>query len=339
MESNRRAVLATVSAAVAPMLAGCTPCGDPFPAAGFDVRPTAIDRPNETGWRIETELEIEFLNPRSDFGLANAALAAFDATGRVVDTDPIGDLRWTDVPAEHRESGECADSGTLRRRGTVQCETIPQWVGLRYDAFEGRNQSMYPTTVAAKTPAGPDRSDNRSSERPTDPESPSTESNETPDADPDPDRDAGPASVSASAYESTSVSEIRGGRQRATPSRSVTDLSFRTDRPYCVDQRENRDPHLESRNSRSIRFEWARPLPADRFWPVLLGLSRRSDELVLDIGWRTAPRFRRLPCPESGQPYTVSVSFRDASTVPAAVRVRHRDEAGTVVRERTVRRE
>lgn len=339
MPSNRRTVLATMSAAVAPMFAGCTPCGDPFPMADFEVTPTAIDHEDE--WRVEAELGVEFLNARDQFGLENAALAAFDATGRVVDTAPVGDLTWRTVPEDKRESGDCADRGSLERRGTLESEAFPRWIGVRYDRFGGgdpmRGDGVVAAYPALRTEAESDgRSESDENNSTDESISKKQQSNDTADTDGSEwERPVEP--VSPSAYEPTLIPETRRANQRAEPRDPITAIDFRTRQPICPAAAD--DPALDVQSNVSARFEWHCAPPEDHFWPVLTAVSVEGSELIVEIGWQTGPRFRRLPCSPARQPYVATFDFQNASATPDTVRVRHLDAEGQIDLERTIERQ
>lgn len=151
MALRRRRFLAIASAALAPALAGCSPCGETWPGVGYDVRPLAVERGD--GWTVDAELTVEFNFGRGEFGLEGAALATFTAEGVVLDEAPVGDILWADVPEADRESTDCGEYATVSREATLRSDEFPRWVGLRFD----RHYTDYeePTTVSRYPEASP----------------------------------------------------------------------------------------------------------------------------------------------------------------------------------------
>lgn len=193
MALRRRRLLALAGAALAPALAGCSPCGETWPGVGYDVRPLEIERVD--GWIVDASLTVEFNFGREGFGLEGAALATFDSEGVVLDEAPVGDLVWADVPEAERESTDCGEFATVSREATLRSEDFPRWVGLRYDGHHTDYEE--PTTVSRYPDASPGET------------------------------------VDPSGYESvdaTAVAEPRGERAYAAP---VSDVRFDYDPILC----------------------------------------------------------------------------------------------------------
>lgn len=151
MTLHRRRFLALASAALAPALAGCSPCGETWPGVGFDIRPLEIER--RDGWTVDAELTVEFNFGRGEFGLEGVALAVFDADGVVLEEAPVGDVTWGDVPESERESTDCGEFATVSREATLRSDAFPRWVGLRYDSHYTDYEE--PTTVSRYPKASP----------------------------------------------------------------------------------------------------------------------------------------------------------------------------------------
>lgn len=151
MTLRRRRFLALTSAALAPALAGCSPCGETWPGVGYHVEPLAVER--RDGWVVDAALTVDFTFTPEGFGLEGTALAVFDSDGVVHDETPVGDVLWTDVPEAERESTDCGEFATVSREATLRSDDFPRWVGLRYD--DHRTDYEEPTTVSRYPDASP----------------------------------------------------------------------------------------------------------------------------------------------------------------------------------------
>lgn len=130
---RRRDVLAAVGAAGSAALAGCGCIGaETWPGVGYTVEPQAVDTAGED-IVIDADIRVEFAFGDEGEGVRNAALAAFDEEGTVLASQSLGSIMWENVPEESREEGECGDHGTFVGRNTLRTDTLPAWIGLRYD--------------------------------------------------------------------------------------------------------------------------------------------------------------------------------------------------------------
>lgn len=153
---HRRTLLASAATALTPALAGCSPCGETWSSSSFDVTPTSLASRGE-GWAVEADVSVRFNFGREGDGVRGSALAAFDADGKLLSEEPLGDLLWDDVPEEERTEGDCGDYGSLSRSATVRSNAFPRWIGLRFDrateALDGSNTvAKYPDATADGTP-------------------------------------------------------------------------------------------------------------------------------------------------------------------------------------------
>ncbi|WP_255149670.1 hypothetical protein [Halorarius halobius] len=133
---RRRALLAGVATAVASPLAGCSPCGETWTGIDLDVTPTALRRIGD-GWQVDARVDVSFQFGRQGAGFSDAALAAFDADGRLVGARRLGDLTWSKVPDDVRSHDDCGSYGGFTRTASVDAGAFPRVVGLRFRSARG----------------------------------------------------------------------------------------------------------------------------------------------------------------------------------------------------------
>ncbi|MFB6172215.1 MAG: hypothetical protein ABEJ23_06755 [Haloarculaceae archaeon] len=193
MQLRRRKLVSLAAAAVGPALAGCSPCGETWTGVGYAVEPTAVER--DGGWRVEAALSVDFEFGREGTGVVGPALALFDASGTVLDEQPVADATWSAVPESARESDDCGEYGSLPRTATLRSAAFPRWVGLRFDRYASSYPS--PRTVSRYTGATPD------------------------------------GAVTSVDYESVPVDSFTDDENLAGPSAPVTDVQFWTSHRVC----------------------------------------------------------------------------------------------------------
>lgn len=128
--------------------------------------------------------------------------------------------------------------------------------------------------------------------------------------------------VRPSDYEPTAIEAARVDGAAVDPDPPVTGVRFDAGPLRC----EERTPEAEGHTNVFLGVRADRPLPAEHYHPVLEGLSLADAELTLDVGLRTAPRFRRGECSRSW--WTASVDFDRPDDVPETVLVRNLDVSG-----------
>lgn len=128
--------------------------------------------------------------------------------------------------------------------------------------------------------------------------------------------------VRPSDYESTALEAARVEEALVEPDPPVTDVRFGAGPLRCAE----RTPVAEERTNVSLGVRADRPVPADHYHPVLAGVSLAEGELTLDVGLRTAPRFRRGECRRAW--WTAGVDLDRPTDMPATVRVRSLDRDG-----------
>lgn len=253
---RRRQVLAGIATATLPALAGCTKCGETWTGVGFRVQPTAIEQ-TAAGWRVDATVEVMFNFGRDGTGVFGTALAAFDDDGRVAESTTLGDLVWDAVPDANRTETECGTHGRLTRQATVQSDTFPQWVGIRFD--EATTDYTEPREIATY------RGD----------------SDTTPDA-------------AIDDFEPVAVSVLTPSHHRPNTTPPVEDLTFRPGNLTCEPPTA---PEIRYSlvNTTLVSTDYARQLPAPQYRPTLEGHAF-GEVLQFDIGLAPRPQLRRTDC-------------------------------------------
>lgn len=131
-------------------------------------------------------------------------------------------------------------------------------------------------------------------------------------------------SARAADYESVDLASAGPDEPTVDPGDPVTDIRFRPGPLRC----DVPEPSAEATTNVMVRVEGDRSVPAAHYHPVLESASLEDDELVLSVGLRTAPRFRRGECLRI--PWSATVDVERPADVPATVLVRALDADGEV---------
>jgi hypothetical protein len=253
---RRREVLAGISVATVPALAGCGKCGETWTGVGFRVQPTSIERTGDS-WRVDASVEILFDFGRDGTGVFGCALAAFDDEGRVVGETQLGDLLWDAVADTNRNDTECGSYGRLTRSATVDAAAFPRWVGIRYDE----------TTTSYTEPRDIARYHG------------------------DPTAESG---AQVDGYEPVAVSALPPSHRRPATTPPVEDLTFRPGKLTCHPPA-SPEIRYSLVNTTLVTTEYARQVPAPHFRPTLDAYSY-GDVLQFDIGLAPRPQLQRTDC-------------------------------------------
>lgn len=105
-------------------------------------------------------------------------------------------------------------------------------------------------------------------------------------------------------------------------------VGFRRGHANCDDY-----PTIEVTTSYGLSVRWVRQLAEERFHPVLVDAIISEDLVRLDVGLRTWPRFRKLPC--LSEEYEVRI---ETDALPDIVEVRHLSSMDEIVASTRVRR-